>query len=683
MRKQIILIILVMIFSIGIWAQNIPDCIPVVKTTNNQINQVVVSSNVGSAIIAWQDGRAGNYNIYAQRFSNNGVALWPNYITGKLIIGGASEKVNLDMIDDGAGGAIIAWQDSRNGNMDIYATRIDTNGDIVGGWSSTGLAVCTDLSVQSPPKLYRDEEGGAFVTWSDNRGGDYDIYALRINPNSTLTGNVNGTRLQLLAESANQVNPAITTDGAHGAIIAYEQYTGPGDYDIYAQRIDPNCNNLWIGGGVPVTTANQNQVNPRLINDDIGSAIIVWEDYVNTTWDIYAQRVASVPATGAIQWTANGVAIMAIALDQINPVIVTAGEYAAIIVWEHYLSATDSNIYAQKIYGGVAGTTASLMWLGTGVPVSTIHDSIQRRPQAISDGQGGVIVIYETEELYAANGVDVYANRINTDGLYVGSGQVGGYEVCTWDTDQSYPMLTYSISAVDNAIYAWRDKRNEDDQPGIHDIYTLGLEENTLPVELSSFTVTVTADNFAQLKWITQSETGVMGFYIHRAESDLLTDAMQISNLIEGTNTSETHSYTFLDSDVSSDHTYYYWLQGMDYDGHTFYTDPISIQINEDNGGEIPQIPLQTELLNAFPNPFNPNTNIRYSLKEAGAVKIEIFNLRGQIIRTYEQNHPTIGYYSIVFDGLDSNGNSLASGIYYYRMSSHKYQSTKKMLLTK
>jgi len=468
MRKLILLALLAIISNV-FWAQNILDCIPVVKEINNQINQVVVGTNDGGAIIAWQDFRNGNnYNIYAQRVSDDGVLLWQNLITGKLICGGDSQKENLSMVSINGAGAIIAWQDSRNGNTDIYAQWIDLNGDIAMGWPAAGQAICTDPSIQSPPKMVEDGLGGAFVVWSDDRGGDSDIWVRHILSTGAL-----GTekRIQLETETQDQINPAITSDGANGAIIAYEQYNGA-DWDIYAQRIDPNNNNLWIAGGVPACIANLDQKNPSLVNDAVGSAIIVWEDYVNTTWDIYAQRVASVPATGAIQWTANGVAIMAIALDQIHPVIVAAGQYTAIIAWEHYLSATDSNIYAHMISGGAAGTTPTLPW-GTPVPVSTLDDSLQRNPQAVADGAGGIIVAYETGENLAANGYDIYANHLDAAGGFTGAGVTGGYVVCTWDTDQTKPMITYSPTATNNVIYAWLDKRN-DPAAGIHDIYTLG-----------------------------------------------------------------------------------------------------------------------------------------------------------------------------------------------------------------
>ncbi|MDZ4181748.1 MAG: hypothetical protein U1B83_02640, partial [Candidatus Cloacimonadaceae bacterium] len=161
------------------------------------------------------------------------------------------------------------------------------------------------------------------------------------------------------------------------------------------------------------------------------------------------------------------------------------------------LSATDSNIYAQKVWGGAGGTSGTLQWLATGVPVSTTHDSLQRHPQAVSDGAGGVIVVYDSgENIPLGNGYDIYANHIDSAG---NPSVVGGYVVCTWETDQTMPMIAYSDAATNNAIYAWLDKRNEP-APGIHDIYTLGvLETYTYTVASHDITGLVAGDLGAEI----------------------------------------------------------------------------------------------------------------------------------------------------------------------------------------
>lgn len=757
MRKQILFIALLAILSSVFWAQNVLDCIPVVKEVNNQINQVVVGGNDGSAFIAWQDFRNGsNFNIYAQRVNDSGVLLWPNVTTGKLICGGSSQKENLSMVAVNDGGAIISWQDSRNGNTDIYAQWIDANGNIAMGWPVAGLAIVTDLSVQSAPKMVKDGNGGAFVVWSDARGGDSDIWVRHILPNGSLSTE---KQVQLPSEALNQINPAITSDGDHGAIIAYEQYNGA-DYDIFAQRIDNNNNNMWIDGGVPACIANNDQKNPSLVNDSVGSAIIVWEDYVNFTWDIYAQRVASVPPTGAIQWTANGVAVMAIALDQIHPTIVAGAQYTAFIAWEHYLSATDSNIYAHKIFGGVAGTTPSLPWVSP-VAVSTLHDSMQRNPQAVSDASGGVIIAYETGENLATNGYDIYANHLNQAGGFDGAGVVGGYVVCTWDTDQTKPMIAYSATATNDVIYAWLDKRNEA-AVGIHDIYTLGVlapeytftvtshdatapagpdlgseiyfngspfatpiytgyvfgapgnlpflsgtysvvkpgwtgwtpptytvvnDHNdavdflahieTLPVELSSFTAVLTAQNYVQLSWTSESETNLLGYRVYRSESlEFASSILLTPVMIEATNSSTQHSYRFTDAQVEIESTYNYWLESVDYANTTLHG-PVIVHVE---GTEVPTLPQTTMLGNAYPNPFKTQTKIALAVKAGENATVTIYNILGQAIKTYSVSE---GTHTINWDGRDNHNQACGSGIYFYKLQSPTMNQTKKMVIVK
>jgi len=758
MRKQILFVALLAIISSVFWAQNVLDCIPVVKEVNNQINQVVVGGNDGSAFIAWQDYRNGNnYNIYAQRASDAGVLLWVDHVKGKLICGGSSQKENLSMVAVNDGGAIIAWQDSRNGNTDIYAQWIDSAGDIAMAWPVAGLAIATDLSIQSPPKMVKDGNGGAFVVWSDDRSGDSDIWVRHILPGGALDPE---KRIQLEAEPLNQKNPAITSDGDHGAIIAYEQYNGA-DWDIIAQRIDNSNNNMWIDGGVPACIAANDQVNPSLVNDSVGSAIIVWEDNVNFTWDIYAQRVASVPATGAIQWTANGVAIMAIALDQIHPTIVAGAQYTAFIAWEHYLSATDSNIYAHKIFGGVAGTTPSLPW-GAPVAVSTLHDSYQRNPQAVSDGSGGVIIAYETGENLAVNGYDIYANHLNQAGGFDGAGVLNGYIVCTWDTDQTKPMLAYSATAANDVIYAWLDKRNEA-TVGIHDIYTLGVlapeytftvtshdeaapagpdltaeiyfngapfatpiytgyvfgapgnlpylpgiytvvkpgwtgwtppsytvvatDHNdavdflahieTLPVELSSFTGVLTAQNFVRLTWVSESETNMLGYRVYRSEEAEFASAVLLTPvMIEATNTSTQQSYTFTDTQVEIETTYNYWLESVDFSNTTLHG-PVFVHVN---GTEVPNLPQSTIMGNAYPNPFKTQTSIALAIKAGENASVTIYNILGQAVKTYNVSE---GTHTINWDGRDSHNNACGSGIYFYKLQSPTMNQTKKMVIVR
>jgi hypothetical protein len=103
-----------------------------------------------------------------------------------------------------------------------------------------------------------------------------------------------------------------------------------------------------------------------------------------------------------------------------------------------------------------------------------------------------------------------------------------------------------------------------------------------------------------------------------------------------------------------------------------------------------PQIPFsQIELYQNYPNPFNPTTTISYNLteEEAETASIEIFNLKGQLIKYFTNLMVSNSFGSVVWNGTDENGNTVPSGMYFYKLisegNSGRYTSTKKMILMK
>jgi len=214
----------------------------------------------------------------------------------------------------------------------------------------------------------------------------------------------------------------------------------------------------------------------------------------------------------------------------------------------------------------------------------------------------------------------------------------------------------------------------------------LGDQDPTLPVELSSFTAVLTSDMYVLIKWIAESETNHSGYNILRAEKKDLAIAQRINAQIvdEGIATGTQISYSYTDFEAYTNMVYYYWLESVSLDGISSYYGPLTVTIGDPTQEPLPpEVLMATKLLNAYPNPFNPNTNIRYSIKDAGKVRIDIYNMKGQVIQTLTAEHNTPGFYQIAWDGCDANGNPVASGIYMYRMTSGNYSSAKKMVLAK
>lgn len=93
--------------------------------------------------------------------------------------------------------------------------------------------------------------------------------------------------------------------------------------------------------------------------------------------------------------------------------------------------------------------------------------------------------------------------------------------------------------------------------------------------------------------------------------------------------------------------------------------------------------PLQTALVGNYPNPFNPNTTIKFSLKEQSPVNVTIYNISGQKVITLVNDTMPAGTYNLPWNGKDAKGRGVGSGIYFFKMDSGKYTSTKKMIMLK
>jgi len=208
-------------------------------------------------------------------------------------------------------------------------------------------------------------------------------------------------------------------------------------------------------------------------------------------------------------------------------------------------------------------------------------------------------------------------------------------------------------------------------------------QDGTLPVTLSSFTAVLTGHGYVRVDWATASETDVMGYYILRSESNELSGAETISSLIAAANTSNGAFYTFSDKNLTESSTYYYWLNNLDFSGTEGFYGPLAVYIDTFGEGPEAMIPVVTQALGNYPNPFNPATHLRYALAKAALVNVQIYNSRGQLVRTLSQQHAQPGYYNLIFDGKDASGRDLSSGVYLYRLKIGNYSTTNRILLLK
>jgi hypothetical protein len=377
--------------------------VPICTAVEEQYEVNITSDGSGGAIIGWTDYRTGSYSdIYAQRVNAAGAVQWtPN---GVAVSVETNYQTNPSIASDGAGGAILSWDDNRAGfgNNDIYAQRVDASG--VPQWAANGAAICTTANNQSNPFITADGVGGAVLTWHDYRNGsDYDIYAQRVDASGAVKWTANGEAISTVA--AHQVNPRIISNGNGGAIIAWYDWRPGGSTDIYAQSISNYGSPTWTADGVPICTAAQNQDRTALASDGAGGAIIAWHDIRSgINYDIYAQRL---DALGAVKWTTDGIAICTATNAQDFPTVISDGSGGAIIAW--YDRRTGGyDIYAQRVDG-----SGAVQWTADGVALCDTTGNQDGQTIAEDGAGGGVVAWVDTRSGYYE---DIYVQRIGRNG---------------------------------------------------------------------------------------------------------------------------------------------------------------------------------------------------------------------------------------------------------------------------
>lgn len=195
-----------------------------------------------------------------------------------------------------------------------------------------------------------------------------------------------------------------------------------------------------------------------------------------------------------------------------------------------------------------------------------------------------------------------------------------------------------------------------------------GADEGTnpIPVELTSFAANTNGNNVI-LNWSTATETNTMSFIIERKLNETWQNIGQTS---AAGNSVTPISYQFTDENVAAGN-YQYRLKIVDFDGSFEYSNVIEIDVT---------VPLVFSLEQNYPNPFNPSTTINYQLAETGKVSLKIFDVIGKEVTTIVNEIQEAGVYSVKFDTKSLN---LNSGVYFYRLETGEFVSTKKMILIK
>jgi hypothetical protein len=361
------------------------------------------------------------------------------------------------MVSDLAGGALIFWQDARNGsNYDIYGQHIDAEGRVfssaASNWVADGISIAGATGNQYVPAAVSDGAGGAILVWQDGRqgAGNYDVYAQRVDGDGNRLWAPAG--VPVCVATNNQISPVIVADGAGGAFIAWQDYRKGTEYDIYMQHLNSGgavVGGSWITNGLGICTATNSQFYPVLAADGTGGAFVTWQDFrTGTDNHIFAQRVTG-SGTVPTSWPANGSPVCQAQYSQYYPVVVGDGLGGAFFAWQDYRTGTTNHIFAQHL------TAANVGLVADGIPVSLASVG-QFSPQIAYDGRNGAFITWYDSRSGSTN--DVYVQRLDEQGRLNPAWDVNGLPVCVATNTQQFPVVT--ASSPGTAIVTWQDLRS-------------------------------------------------------------------------------------------------------------------------------------------------------------------------------------------------------------------------------
>jgi hypothetical protein len=442
----------------------------------NQTQIKMVSDGAGGAIICWTDERAGatDKNIYAQRIDAQGNKLWSSADVAICVAIG-SNQANPELIADGNGGAIIAWTDQRTDSGDIYAQKVNSSGNVQ--WTLNGVAVCAASGVQDYTQLVSDGQGGAIIAWEDKRYGAISYVFIQHVASSNGAGQWGANGKQVAGGSINKFIADVITDKANGAYILIKnntanamnllfqhidstgtaQISGNGteildldlylsnikavhssdnqiiivglnkltNYDVWASKIDGSGVRQWGTDGVIVCNAEGYQEQVDILPTNTGGALVVWTDNRDGISDIYLQIIGSSGSLSAV----NGTALINPPTSRaVSPGLCEDGEGGAFLVWmdnRTELSPNRYDIYYQHLDStGALDTTLALTGeVLCNAPYTQYLDSTSG--SIISNGYKGAIVVWND---LRTDGVtyDIYAGIV---GEYPTGGGIPGYSI--------------------------------------------------------------------------------------------------------------------------------------------------------------------------------------------------------------------------------------------------------------
>ncbi len=369
---------------------------PVSHYSYSAYEQAFSTGDGGSVLCTWTDLRNGPKNVFVQLVNTDGTGAWTSY--GLAVCGTGLEQNTPTITGDGAGGAIVFWQDKRATPTALYGQRIDAAGNLL--WGPNGVAVSALANVETISTC-SDSTGGAYVAWVDARTGSDLAFVQRVSGAGICQWAANG--IGVTVSEYYQIWPLLVPDEKDGVIVAWKDGRS-GVIEIYGQRFSPFGVRLWEPDGEPVVTVSQDMTAFEVIADGLGGAFLAWKDPRNGHYEIFAQHLDDL---GTALWTSDGLPVSTQSGTSSAVNLALSNPGVALVAWAN----NQDPLYAFRVQKLEQDGTA--IWPLDGVRAIGWMEDGSTLSGLTTDGKGGALLAFHANR---GNGNEVLAARVYADG---------------------------------------------------------------------------------------------------------------------------------------------------------------------------------------------------------------------------------------------------------------------------
>ena len=658
--------------TIGQWSNN--------PSQNNQISFGVDGAAVpylathpcGTSYLSWfTPAPGGDYYPWIQKVDVLGYIQWTSPIqvsshTSMTWITDYSLAVTPDTC------ALVAFQDMRTGNNDVFVYKIGQDGSFL--WGNDGVQLSDNAAFEVNPVMAVHPDGSVVVAWPRMPDlGDSKIVLQRLNS----SGQKRWANDLILSEAGFDYTwpSVIPVENGNTIVVYYKEwgYVSAPNRIIYAQKIDSLGNSVWSPKPVLFNGITPIYVHPQIAPDGNGGVYVTWMyERVSNHLSSFVQHVS---ADGTVTMETNGAEVNTnTSTLAMEPAIGCDGTtHSAYVFWRE----TDLNQNVYGLYGQRMDIYGNRKWGNNGLQIEPVGSQNAILP-VVTPLQGGTIVGYEYDFLAGANQM-IKACRLDSAGNKVWTS--GTKTVSSAQSSKGY--LAASPKYNSQIIYSWSDDRFGGDQ-----VFAQNLCENGTfgPVD-DSFGVTPDT-----LFFLTQQDlqTGKMFHILNPHDYSLdIQYIEQAGALGQGTwYTIPTYS-TFPVNIAAGDSLGILvgWIVPLDgsRSGPVLY-DTLHINTVNSNGKVI--IALDSSLIvtgidktekwsfSAFPNPFMESLKIKFVMEEETDAQILVFNTMMQPVCTLFNGRLHKGSNYLTWDGMDANQSRVSPGVYMISVRTTTGQQT-------